>query len=65
MKLLLFSLLLFITPPVMAQDCYGGEDSSFLLLVCEKGEIAVPECYWKGDRKFCKLNTTEPWRRVY
>ena len=48
----------------MAQDCYEGNDSDFLLLVCEKGEIAVPECYWKGDNKYCRIDN-EDLKRVY
>ena len=65
MKLLLISLLLFISLPLNAQtSCYKKGHSHVCTDVTDKGEVQITECYWIGDNKFCKIDN-EDYRRVY
>ncbi len=66
MKLLLITAtLLTLTPTVYAQSkCYEIGRSSYCKSITRDGQLSLIECYWKGDKKYCRIDN-EDLKRVY
>ena len=64
MKLLLLAALFISIPAAFSHTCYDIGNSSFCNSVNEDGQLSVIECYWKGDRRFCRIDNGD-LKRVY
>jgi hypothetical protein len=73
MKLLLFTALFISIPAAFSHTdalalksttCYDIGNSSFCRSIKEDGQLSVIECYWKGDRRFCRIDNGD-LKRVY